>query len=58
MLAVSRRVIWQHGNVSAGRWRGNGPAPMMYEIFDKTLYTLLFKQHKRWSNGLYYLLLH
>ena len=27
MLAVSRRVIWQHGNVSAGRWRGNGPAP-------------------------------
>jgi phosphoglycerate dehydrogenase-like enzyme len=37
MLAVSRRVIWQHGNVSAGRWRGNGPAPVMYEIFDKTL---------------------
>jgi phosphoglycerate dehydrogenase-like enzyme len=37
MLAVSRRVIWQHDNVSAGRWRGNGPAPMMYEIFDKTL---------------------
>ncbi len=37
MLAVSRRVIWQHGNVSAGRWRGNGPAPRMYELFDKTL---------------------
>ena len=37
MLAVSRRVIWQHGNVAAGRWRGNGPAPRMYEIFDKTL---------------------
>jgi phosphoglycerate dehydrogenase-like enzyme len=37
MLAVSRRVIWQHDNVSAGRWRGNAPAPMMYEIFDKTL---------------------
>jgi phosphoglycerate dehydrogenase-like enzyme len=37
MLGVSRRVIWQHGNVSAGRWRGNGPAPRMYEIFDKTL---------------------
>jgi phosphoglycerate dehydrogenase-like enzyme len=34
---VSRRVIWQHGNVSAGRWRGNGPAPRMYELFDKTL---------------------
>ena len=37
MLGVSRRVIWQHGNVSAGRWRGNGPAPMMYEVFDKAL---------------------
>ena len=37
MLAVSRRVIWQHGNVSAGRWRGTGPAPVMYEVFDKTL---------------------
>jgi phosphoglycerate dehydrogenase-like enzyme len=37
MLAVSRRVIWQHGNVAAGRWRGNGPAPRMYELFDKTL---------------------
>ena len=37
MLGVSRRVIWQHGNVSAGRWRGNGPAPMMYEVFDKVL---------------------
>jgi phosphoglycerate dehydrogenase-like enzyme len=37
MLAVSRRVIWQHGNVSAGRWRGNGPAPVMYELFDKKL---------------------
>lgn len=37
MLAVSRRVIWQHGNVSAGRWRGNGPAPRMYEVHDKTL---------------------
>jgi phosphoglycerate dehydrogenase-like enzyme len=37
MIAVSRRVIWQHGNVSNGRWRGNGPAPRMYEMFDKTL---------------------
>jgi phosphoglycerate dehydrogenase-like enzyme len=37
MLAVSRRVVWQHGNVSGGRWRGNGPAPRMYELFDKTL---------------------
>jgi phosphoglycerate dehydrogenase-like enzyme len=37
MLAVSRRVIWQHANVSGGRWRGNGPAPRMYELFGKTL---------------------
>jgi phosphoglycerate dehydrogenase-like enzyme len=37
MLGVSRRLIWQHGNVSAGRWRGNGPAPRMYQLFDKTL---------------------
>ena len=37
MLGVSRRVVWQHGNVSGGRWRGNGPAPRMYEVFDKTL---------------------
>ena len=37
MLAVSRRVIWQHGNVAGGRWRGNGPAPRMYEVYDKTL---------------------
>jgi len=37
MLAVSRRVVWQHGNVSSGRWRGNGPAPRMYEMFGKTL---------------------
>jgi phosphoglycerate dehydrogenase-like enzyme len=37
MLTVYRRLIWQHGNVSGGRWRGNGPAPRMYEIYDKTL---------------------
>jgi phosphoglycerate dehydrogenase-like enzyme len=37
MLTVSRRVIAQHANVSAGRWRGNGPAPRMYEMFGKTL---------------------
>lgn len=37
MLTVSRRVIAQHANVSAGRWRRNGPAPRMYELFDKTL---------------------
>jgi phosphoglycerate dehydrogenase-like enzyme len=37
MLTVARRVIWQHGSVSAGRWRGNGPSPRMYELFGKTL---------------------
>ena len=37
MLTVARRVIWQHGNVSAGRWRGNGPSPRMYVLFGKTL---------------------
>jgi phosphoglycerate dehydrogenase-like enzyme len=37
MLTVSRKVIWQHASVSAGRWRGNGPAPRMYELSDKTL---------------------
>lgn len=37
MLTVSRKLVWQHANVSNGRWRGNGPAPRMYELFDKTL---------------------
>ena len=37
MLTVARKVVWQHGSVSAGRWRGNGPAPRMYELHDKTL---------------------
>jgi phosphoglycerate dehydrogenase-like enzyme len=37
MLTVSRRLIWAHASVAGGRWRGNGPAPRMYELFDKTL---------------------
>lgn len=37
MLTVYRKVVWQHGNVSGGRWRGNGPAPRMYELYDKTI---------------------
>ena len=37
MLAVARKVIWQHGNVAGGRWRGNGPAPRLYELYGKTL---------------------
>ena len=37
MLTVARKVPWQHANVAGGRWRGNGPAPRMYELYDKTL---------------------
>jgi len=37
MMAVSRRLIWQHASVAGGRWRGNGPAPRMYEMAGKTL---------------------
>jgi phosphoglycerate dehydrogenase-like enzyme len=37
MLTVSRRLIWTHRNVAAGRWHGNAPAPRMYELFDKRL---------------------
>ncbi|HEY5828150.1 MAG TPA: 2-hydroxyacid dehydrogenase [Hyphomicrobiaceae bacterium] len=37
MLTVSRKVVWQHASVAGGRWRGNGPAPRMYELYDKTL---------------------
>ena len=37
MLAVSRRLVAQHAGVAAGRWRGNGPAPRMYELSDKSL---------------------
>jgi phosphoglycerate dehydrogenase-like enzyme len=37
MLTVSRKVVWQHASVAAGRWRGNGPAPRMYELHSKTL---------------------
>ena len=37
MLTVARRVVWQHASVSGGRWRGNGPAPAMYELYNKTL---------------------
>ncbi len=37
MLTTARRVVWQHASVSGGRWRGNGPAPTMYELYDKVL---------------------
>ena len=38
MLAVSRRLIWQHDNVSAGRWRGNNWAEVkLYELYARKL---------------------
>ncbi|MBX6376803.1 MAG: lactate dehydrogenase [Acetobacteraceae bacterium] len=38
MLAVCRRLVWQHENVVAGRWRGNDPAQVrLYELRGKTL---------------------
>jgi glyoxylate reductase/D-3-phosphoglycerate dehydrogenase len=36
MLAVSRRLIVQHRNVTAGRWHGNA-APTVHEVRDKVL---------------------
>jgi phosphoglycerate dehydrogenase-like enzyme len=37
MLAVSRRLIWQHASVASGRWRGNTPPPRISELHGKTL---------------------
>jgi phosphoglycerate dehydrogenase-like enzyme len=38
MLAVCRRVVWQHANVSAGRWRGNNVDDIkLYELKNRTL---------------------
>jgi len=37
MLAVYRRLPWQHANTAGGRWRGNQPVPTFYEIQGKTL---------------------
>ncbi len=38
MLAVSRSLIWQHGNVAGGRWRGNNASEVkLYEMYGKTL---------------------
>jgi len=36
MLAVSRRLITQHTNVTAGRWHGNAP-PTVHQVRDKVL---------------------
>ena len=38
MLAVSRRLIWQHDNVASGRWRGNNWAEVkLYELYGRKL---------------------
>ena len=38
MLAVSRRLVWQHSNVAAGRWRGNDwQDKHLYELHGRTL---------------------
>jgi len=38
MLAVCRRLVWQHENVAAGRWRGNDPSQVkLFELRDKVL---------------------
>jgi len=38
MLAVCRRIIWQHANVAAGRWRGNNWADVkLFELYGRTL---------------------
>jgi phosphoglycerate dehydrogenase-like enzyme len=38
MLATCRRLVTQHENVVAGRWRGNDPSQVkLYELREKTL---------------------
>ncbi|HET6306821.1 MAG TPA: 2-hydroxyacid dehydrogenase [Rhodopila sp.] len=38
MLAVSRRIVWQHSNVAAGRWRGNNVDDVkLFELKNRTL---------------------
>ncbi|MBV9863610.1 MAG: 2-hydroxyacid dehydrogenase [Alphaproteobacteria bacterium] len=38
MLAVSRKLIWQHDGVVSGRWRGNDfNSTKLYELEDKVL---------------------
>jgi phosphoglycerate dehydrogenase-like enzyme len=37
MLALCRRLVWQHTSIAAGRWRGNGPVPRLYELEGMTL---------------------
>ena len=38
MLAVCRRIVWQHTNVAAGRWRGNNLDDVkLFELKNRTL---------------------
>jgi phosphoglycerate dehydrogenase-like enzyme len=38
MLAVCRRIVWQHENVAGGRWRGNNASETkLYELHGRTL---------------------
>jgi phosphoglycerate dehydrogenase-like enzyme len=37
MLAVYRRLVYQHTLTAGGRWRGNEPIPTFYEMHGKTL---------------------
>ncbi len=38
MLATCRRIVWQHANVAAGRWRGNNVDDVkLYELKGRTL---------------------
>jgi phosphoglycerate dehydrogenase-like enzyme len=38
MLAVCRRIVWQHSNVVAGRWRGNAVQDVqLFELKGRTL---------------------
>jgi phosphoglycerate dehydrogenase-like enzyme len=38
MLAVCRRIIWQHDNVAGGRWRGNNASEVkLFELHGRTL---------------------
>jgi phosphoglycerate dehydrogenase-like enzyme len=38
MLAVSRRLVWQHTSTASGRWRGNNVADVkLFELHGRTL---------------------
>ena len=48
MLAVCRRVVWQHANVAAGRWRGNNVDDVkLYELKGRTLGIIGFGHHRQ-----------